>query len=87
MYEYYLLKTVATVHDNHQTNFKVTIMEGRLFIRTKHISPPFILCQEMVMQTENYSIPFNTLIGKTLTIPTVPPKLRFIMYISENYLM
>ena len=35
----YLLQTIPPDHDNPQVNYKVKIMEARLFIRTKHISP------------------------------------------------
>ena len=52
-------------------------MEARLFIRTKHISPSLILGQERVLQTRNFSIPFNKWINKTLTIPTATSQIEF----------
>ena len=52
-------------------------MEARLFIRTKHISPSLILGQGKVLQTKNYSIPFNKVITKTLTIPTGTSQIEF----------
>ena len=52
-------------------------MEARLFSRTKHISPSLILGQEMALQTKNYSIPFNKVITKTLTIPTGTSQIEF----------
>ena len=84
----YLLKTAIPADRDHpQVNYKVKIMEARLFIRTKHISPSLILGQERVLQSKNYSIPFNKVITKTLTIPTGTFKLNLIMYIRGNCLM
>ena len=75
----YILKTATPAGGDHpQVNYKVKIMEARLFIRTKHISPSLILGQERVLQSKNYSIPFNKVITKTLSIPTLPPKLNLI---------
>ena len=52
-------------------------MEARLLIRTKHISPSLILGQERVLQTKNYSIPFNKVITKTMTFPTGTSQIEF----------
>ena len=65
----YLSKTATPAGGDHpQVNYKVKIMEARLFIRAKHISPSLILGQERVLQTKYYSIPFNKVISKTLLI-------------------
>ena len=66
----YILKTIAPDHDHPQVNYKVKIVDARLCICTKHIFPSLILGQDTVLQTKNYSIPFNNVITKTLTIPT-----------------
>ena len=52
----YLLKTVAPDHEHRQGNFKVKVMEARMFIRTKLISSAVTLGQERVLQTNDYSI-------------------------------
>ena len=63
--------------DHPQVNYKFKIMEARLFIRTMHISPSLILCQERGLQPKNYSIPFNKVITNTLTIPTGTSQIEF----------
>ena len=49
----YYLKKIAQDHEHPQVNYKVKIMEARLWIRTKHISPSLIQGQERVVQTKN----------------------------------
>ncbi|KAF0139349.1 MAG: hypothetical protein FD143_3570, partial [Ignavibacteria bacterium] len=74
----FLLKTAAPVDVDHpQINYKVQIMSARLYIRTKEISPSLILAQEKLLQTTNYSIPFNKIITKTLTIPMGTSQMEF----------
>ena len=73
----YLLKTIEPDHDHPQVNYKVKIMEARLFIPTNYISPSLSLGQERVLQTKNYSIPFKKVITKTLTIPTGTSQIEF----------
>ena len=74
----YLLKTIATDADHPQVNYKVKIMEARLFIRSKHISPSLILGQERVLQTKKYSIPFNKVVTKPLPIHTDTSHIEFV---------
>ena len=73
----FLLKTLARDHDHPQVNYKVQITGARLLFRTKHIAPSLILGQETVLQTKNFSIPFNKVINKTLTIPTGTSQIEF----------
>ena len=84
----YLLKTASPACGDHpQVNYKVKIMEARLFIRTKHISRSLILGLERVLQSKNYSIPFNNVIIKLYRSLRLPHKLNLIRYIRENCLM
>ena len=76
----YLLKTFAPAG----VNYKFKIMEPCLFIRTKLISSAMIIGQERVMQTKNYSIPFNKVIRKISQSPAVAPKLNLIRDIRGN---
>ena len=73
----FLLKTIPPDHDHPQINYKDQIIGARLFIRTKHIASSLSLGQERVWQKKNYSIPFNKVITKTLTIPTGTAEIDF----------
>ena len=73
----YLFETIAPDADQQQVNYKVNIIEARLFIRTKHISPSLILGQERVLQTKIYSIPFTNVITNTLSILSGTSEIEF----------
>ena len=73
----FLLKTPAPTDDHPQLNFKVQIMSARLFVRTKEISASLILAQEKVLQNTNYSIPFNKIVTKTITVPNGTSQIEF----------
>ena len=73
----FLLKTAAPQGNDPQVNYKVQLLSARLFIRTKEISPNLILAHEKMLQTVNYSIPYNRIVTKTLTIPNGTSQIEF----------
>ena len=62
---------------NPQINYKVHLVSARMFIRTKEISPSLILAQEKLLQEHNYSIPYNKITTKTITIPNGTSQIEF----------
>ena len=73
----FLLKTLAPTGSNLQVLFKTFITSARLYVRTKEISPSLIMAHEKMLQTTNYSIPFNKVNTKTITIPTGSSTIEF----------
>ncbi|KAF0154027.1 MAG: hypothetical protein FD188_3312, partial [Ignavibacteria bacterium] len=49
----------------------------RLFIRTKEISPSLILAHEKMLQKTNYSILYNKITTKTVSIPNGTSNIEF----------
>ena len=73
----FLLKTAAPGGNNPQVNYKLHLLSARLFIRTKEISPNLILAHEKMLQSTNYSIPYNRIVTKILTIPNGTNQMEF----------
>lgn len=73
----FLLKTAAPEGDAAQARFKLKIESMRLFIRTKEISPSLILAHEKMLQKTNYSILYNKITTKTVSIPNGTSNIEF----------
>ena len=72
----FLLKTAAP-GDHAQHNYRIILSNARLFIRTKEISMNLIMAQEKLLQTRNYSIRYDRILSKILTIPTGTTQIEF----------
>ena len=73
----FLLKTVAPVGDAAQAKYKLKIVSARLFLRTKEISPSLIMAHEKMLQKTNYTISYNKVTTKTMSIPTGTSSIEF----------
>ena len=60
----FVLKRLAANHDH----YRMQIMSARLWIRTKDVSPSFLLAHETMLQRQNIRIPFTKVEMKTVTI-------------------
>ena len=60
----FFLKKPAALADN----FKLRILSARLWVRTKMVSPNFLLAQETMLRKHNFRIPFNMVEMKTASI-------------------
>ena len=73
----FLLKSPAPQNQDPQINYKIQITSARLFVRTKEISPALTMAHEKMLQTTNYSLGYNRVITKSVTIPAGTTQIEF----------
>ena len=62
----FFIKRSEADRDHH---YRYEIQSARLWVRTKQVSPNFLLAQETMLRRENARIPFTKVEMKTATIP------------------
>ncbi|KAF0155389.1 MAG: hypothetical protein FD188_3140 [Ignavibacteria bacterium] len=73
----FLLKTAAPADADPQVMYKLHIESAKLFIRTKEISPSLMTAHQKVLQDTNYSITYNQIKTKVVSIPTGTSAIEF----------
>ena len=73
----FILKTAAPINNDAPINYKIQITSARLFVRTKEISPALTMAHEKMLQTTNYTLAYNRIVTKTVTIPAGTTQIEF----------